>query len=298
MTLFPINKQLTDYPHIPQSFPLDMTINQIYRHFPAHRHDFLEFSLVIEGSGYEVINGIKHPMQPGTFTFLLPYQIHEIFVTSPQPLRLYNCMFGIDLLQAPMVRMDFRELLFSKEPLPSFMHLDGGELEQMAGMLMQLHQEARSRSGLWRNSLMLAKLTEILVRFDRLRRSGGVAKPKEESGMSSVWPIIRYIHHHYREPISLSGIAGLFRMSSSHLSEEIKKHIGMNFVHFLHRVRISHACGLLASTSMSACDIAEEVGFGSLKSFSRIFRAMKGVTPAEYRKRCHSEEAMGRESVR
>ena len=168
----------------------------------------------------------------------------------------------------------------------------------MTGMLAQLHHEAYNRSGLWRNCLMLAKLTEILVRFDRLRRNGEGAKPKEESGMSSVWPIIQYIHHHYREPISLSGIADRFRMSSSHLSEEIKKHIGMNFIHFLHEVRIRHACGLLASTSMSACDVAEEVGFGSLKSFSRIFRATKGVTPAEYRKRCHIAETDERGNVR
>jgi len=292
---FMINKRLSDYP-VSWSFPFHLSINKVYRHFPAHRHDFLELSLVIEGNGYERINGKKHPMQPGTFTFLLPHQVHEIFVTSSQPLRLYNCMFDFHLLQSPLEGLDLRELLFTQDSLPSFVHLSGRDYEKMRGRLEEMLEEF-SGTELWRNRLLQARLAEVLIHFDRERRRQ-VRAGREVRGMNtkSVWPIVQYIYFNYREPITLSGLADKYGMSSSYLSEEFKKHVGMNFVRFLHEVRVRHACGLLATTNMSGCDIAMESGFGSFKSFSRIFRELKGMAPGEFRKRCHGLKTEEREA--
>jgi len=88
---------------------------------------------------------------------------------------------------------------------------------------------------------------------------------------------------HYHEEITLSSVAGHFHISPSHLSELFKKHLGENFVHFLHELRVRHACRLLLSTDMTVSDIALEAGFGSYNTFSRVFRESQGVTPTEYR---------------
>ncbi|MNI52474.1 Arabinose operon regulatory protein [compost metagenome] len=82
----------------------------------------------------------------------------------------------------------------------------------------------------------------------------------------------------------MSDLAVHFHFSMSHLSELFKKYVGQNFVFFLHELRIRHALGLLKSTQMSVSEIAYDVGFGSYKTFSRVFRQMKQMTPMEFRK--------------
>ncbi len=80
MTYFP--DYLKTYPNMDSSFPFHFSRNTLDRGFRAHRHDYLEFSYVVNGRGAETINDVKHTMTPGTFTFVLPYQVHEIF-TDP-----------------------------------------------------------------------------------------------------------------------------------------------------------------------------------------------------------------------
>jgi len=281
---------LADYSFISERFPLHISVNQIFRHFPAHRHDFLEFSLVIGGEGYEIINGEKHAMRSGTCTFLLPYQVHEIVTLSAQPLRLYNCIFDMNILfRVPDAEPGLRELVLSGGNLPSFIHLNRPEDEGIARILEDMLEEYAGK-GLWRNGLLLVKLAELLIRFDRLRRRERAERIRtvRESPGSAIWQVVHYIHTNYREPITLSALAARFGISRSHLSEEIKRCIGLNFVRFLHEIRINHALSLLVSTSMDLCDIAAEVGFGSYKTFCRIFRELKGVAPGEYRNRFRS----------
>jgi len=66
---------LKTYPNMNTSSPLHISLNRLYHGFRPHRHDFLEFSYVIDGRGSESINDAKHQMLPGTFTFVLPYQV-------------------------------------------------------------------------------------------------------------------------------------------------------------------------------------------------------------------------------
>ena len=49
MTLFPLN--LSSLPNTKDTFPINISINEIQSFYPAHRHDFLEFSLILEGKG-------------------------------------------------------------------------------------------------------------------------------------------------------------------------------------------------------------------------------------------------------
>ncbi len=283
MTYYP--RYLKSYPNMDTSFPFHISKNSLSQGYPAHRHDFLEFSYVIEGSGWESINGHKHAMAPGTFTFVLPYQIHELFSDGSEPLILYNCMFSMDLLFEPGKAEGLIGLLNDSEQLSPFSHLAARDFEVMLALMDDLFAEY-SGNDRWRAALLQAKLKEILIRFDRHRRSH--FPPAEESKPLSsstfIWSVIHYIHSHYRDELTLAGLSKRFAVSMSRISELIKQMTGQNFVHFLHDVRIRHAISLLVSTDLHVNEIAGEVGYGSYKTFSRVFRERKGIVPSEYRK--------------
>lgn len=283
MTYFP--DYLKSYPNMDSTCPLHISLNQLEHGYRAHRHDFLEFSYVIEGEGVETINGVPHKMTAGTFTFVLPYQIHEIFTAPGSKLVLYNCNFSMNLLMNPHKDGGLMALM-DMSPLPSHLQLEKNQHYKMLQLVQELHEEYISDKP-WKLSLMQAQLTGILISFDRIRQkkeTRAVAAPSAQLHKASVWPIIYYIHQHYQESLALSDLAVKFAMSLSRISEVIKETTGQSFVHFLHDLRMRHACSLLASTEMSVAEIALEVGYGSYPTFARVFKATKGIVPKEYRK--------------
>ena len=92
-----------------------------------------------------------------------------------------------------------------------------------------------------------------------------------------------YINNHYNEDITLSGVANYVFLSSAYFSRLFKKHCSENFSDYLMRVRISKAAYLLENTSMKVYEIAEKVGFKTLKYFYKNFKENMGVSPSEYR---------------
>ncbi len=270
--------------------PLHISLNRLEQGYPAHRHDFLEFSYVVEGRGSETINGTSHPMEPGVFTFVLPYQIHEIHTEPGQPLTLYNCMFSMDLMidNGNSRAGGLYELLRSREHLPGYHSFAEQEQERIVGIIQDMYEEYQG-SGSWRKELVTARLGELLIRFDRARHAVSARDVWKRNdaynpARSHIWPIIHYIHQHAQEALTLTDVAERFRISPSHLSETLKKTTGQSFVPFVHDVRIRHACSLLASTDMSVAEVAYEVGYGSYNTFHRIFAERKGMVPTRYRK--------------
>ncbi|MBP3966131.1 helix-turn-helix domain-containing protein [Paenibacillus lignilyticus] len=283
MTFFP--DYLKTYPNMDSAFPLHMSLNTLKQGFRAHRHDFLEFSYVVEGRGRESINDVKHEMLPGTFTFVQPYQVHEIFTEPGSTLVLYNCNFSMDLL-IDSGHGDGLSDLIEPSLLEPYTTFTGAKQERMLFLIEDMLKEYTGNEP-WRQTLLQARLKELLVCFDRERRANrpeNVPLTSPAKTNPSIWPIIHHIHRNYRDELTLSQLSDRFGMSVSRISEVIKETTGQTFVHFVQDLRLRHATSLLVSTDFSVVDVALEVGFGSYKTFVRIFRERKGMVPMAYRK--------------
>lgn len=281
MTNFPM--YLSEYPNMNTTFPFHLSINNIHTSFPSHRHDYLEFSLVIEGEGFEIINGKKHRMQPGTFTFILPYQIHEIISAKNTSLILFNCVFDLRVLHD----LDLQSLLSDTDQLSiePYIALGVEDFIHIKKMLHDMLIEYNDNKP-YKHILLKAKLAEVIVLFERIRKRNYSVTLKNSNSTKKkvIWDVVHYIHLQYHEDITLSSLSKKFHVSIPYLSELFKEQLGQNFVHFLHEVRIRHASSLLTSTTVPVTDIALEVGYRSFQTFSRVFREQKNLTPTAYRK--------------
>ncbi len=101
--------------------------------------------------------------------------------------------------------------------------------------------------------------------------------------------IKRRIDQHYTHPLTVDGLAEGFQISRSHFSSIFKKGMGVTFVEYLNRVRVAAACELLRDSDRLVKQIAVEVGFGSKQNFIRVFRAVTGLTPSDFR---HKEQTI------
>lgn len=94
---------------------------------------------------------------------------------------------------------------------------------------------------------------------------------------------VRYIHEHYREPLTLDMIAVALECSEGHLSRLFKSRLDVSPMHYLARVRTDRAIQLLARTDATLQEIAEQVGFTDAHSLSRSFKKHTGLSPQRFK---------------
>lgn len=243
---------------------------------PNHRHDYIEMSLVLEGYGKETVNGAAHELKPGTFSFLLPIHSHELAPNPDSTLKLYNLNFEMSvILESSIIDAAFSNLIYDHMEHPYF-HFEGPQLERVLALFEDIETETNGQMP-WMNQAVRADIIRILIEFSRAFGSRAEREPTD------IWRVIQYIHEHYREPLSLSSVAGQFFYSEAHLSRQIKARTGHSFVSLLNEVRIRNACMYLRLGG-SVERVAKFVGYTSGNSFTRVFKLFKGMLPSSYTK--------------
>ncbi|HEX2316156.1 MAG TPA: AraC family transcriptional regulator [Thermomonospora sp.] len=88
----------------------------------------------------------------------------------------------------------------------------------------------------------------------------------------------------YAQPLDVPALARIAHVSEAHFTRVFRATFGETPHRYLQRRRVERAMFLLRETDRSVTDICFQVGFGSLGTFSRTFRAIVGRSPRAYRK--------------
>lgn len=121
---------------------------------------------------------------------------------------------------------------------------------------------------------------------DILHRMGRMICEKEKREDISNYTInrtVEYIRIHYKEGITLEETAEALKITPEYLSMLFKREMGMNFSVFLKEFRISHAKRLLKGTDMKVYEVAEACGYNNSNYFTKVFKDVTGMSPADYR---------------
>ena len=94
-----------------------------------------------------------------------------------------------------------------------------------------------------------------------------------------------YIDLHITQKIKTGELAALAGYSDYYLTEKFKNETGESLSSYIRRRRIERACLMLDTTDLGVAVIARELSFTTVNYFIQTFKAVKGMTPAEYRKR-------------
>jgi len=110
--------------------------------------------------------------------------------------------------------------------------------------------------------------------------------PVKEDEALRIREIKQYIAEHYDNPdLNREMIARYIRVAPSYLSTLFKKETGQGLNDYINHYRIQKAMELLKSSRYSISEIAFQVGFNTVKNFTRIFKEHFGCTPSEYREK-------------
>ena len=94
--------------------------------------------------------------------------------------------------------------------------------------------------------------------------------------------IIRYIHSHYREDLSLGSLAEVMHLNASYVSQLFSRESGTTYRKYLTELRIEKAKELLTTTNLSLSEVSEQVGFNDYFYFLKTFKKLTGISPGKY----------------
>ena len=114
-----------------------------------------------------------------------------------------------------------------------------------------------------------------------IRQTVETGAPSEDTPIQAT---IRFIRKNYHLDLTLEDMAQQASMSKYHFSRLFKQNCGYSPHEFLTLTRLNRAKHLLKTTDLPIKQIALEVGYQSVASFTNTFANRVGVTPSRFRR--------------
>jgi len=131
----------------------------------------------------------------------------------------------------------------------------------------------------------LAAATGALARFLTLANTQrGSLNQRARSAEANVRATAEFMAENLAGRYSLKLLAQMAHMSAQHYCHLFKAQHGFSPIEYFNRLKIQRARELLSGTSVQVREIARSLGFEDPYYFSRLFRRIVGVSPAQYRR--------------
>jgi AraC family transcriptional regulator len=122
---------------------------------------------------------------------------------------------------------------------------------------------------------IILQLLALTVRSSREKRDG-----RESPWLKRVRELIDGQNPRDYRLSELAAVAGVHRV---HLVREFRRHYGTTIGEHMRKVRMDDACQLLGQTKLPLREIAAACRFADQSHFTKQFKKLSGLTPAEFR---------------
>ena len=249
-----------------------------------HQHKEIQISVILEGEGTYIIGDCV-----GDF------KQHDIFVLGEN---LPHVFKRDDAFKhnSKMVSLFFSKTCYGENffELPEFEYFKNFFNNSVLGYKVNSNQ--KEITALLANIKEQEKYQQFIAFLEILNQISGAEKRKLSSLINlkkyagdegkRMSDIFQYSMDNFHKEVSLHDVSDIANMTPNAFCRYFKQRTNKTFVNFLIDIRIGNACKLLAKKNdLSITEISYKSGFNNLANFNRKFKAIKGITPSEYRKK-------------
>ncbi len=247
-----------------------------------HQHEEIQISYIVQGHGSLVVGDSINEYKPGNILVLgenLPHVFRSDATNSSE-----SIMYTMFFTKASFGK-DFFELADLSETKSFFADAAYGmKISSNERKIIKLFLKLKGQNKIERIATLL-KILNLILASERQPLSSFIYHKKytDDEG-KRMRAVFKHSMEHYNEPITLDTIAEKANLTKNAFCRYFKKRTNKTFFQFLIEIRIENACKLLYNRKdLSISSISELCGFQNIANFNRKFKALKKMTPSQYR---------------
>lgn len=233
--------------------------------------------------GLEGLVHYKDIVQLSGSSYYYPIEVEQDFIRQIQ---LSNFEQAMEVYEEVMGHNINGKVIASQDTLRCLMYDMVGTVLKTLGEREEDQKFAKELRPMKRMSLCRS-LEEMRAVFEEILKAVCTYMSVEAAGEDHgefCRQIQEYIKKNYKDPnLSVTSIAEYFSVPPVTMSKMFRETTGEKIPVFVSDVRLRAAKELMCSTNASLGEIAERVGFGSARTFTRIFKQMEDCTPGQWR---------------
>jgi AraC-like DNA-binding protein len=279
-------------------FPMNVFFTDVTE-FPPHWHEVVEVVYVLEGSLKVGVNSEVYTMNSRDILLISGGDVHY-FV--PQPKQVNRLIIQFDLSDFDNLCPYARNKHFTQVLLPAGgIRADTGGsgtadcaagdsgpkvhrmLEEQIGLIIR---ENGGKNEAYKIVLMarLYDFLALLLRHVPMETYSIQEQNRRQNRLDRLDSVFCHVERNYGSDITLGEIASVANFSEYYFTRFFKEATGMTFGRYLNNYRVEKAAQLLRATDDPVTEIVFKSGFGSIKTFNRVFKQIKGCSPTSYKK--------------
>ncbi|GAB3986218.1 AraC family transcriptional regulator [Spirosoma daeguense] len=280
--------------------PRDVLSSHVVRHHTLpnfgtvwHYHPELELHFIVRGEGVRFVGDNVSNFNAGELLLLgenLPHMWRcneQYFRQDPTitaeavVVQFLPDFMGQDFLQKP----EADAILSLYDRAKAGLVITGKTRKELVPLML----ESAKTSGLRRLVLILS-MVEILATSEEMHpisTKDGLYQPNKEE-TDRLNKVYNYALINYKRELTLEEMASVANLSVTSFCRYFKMATKKTFHDFLIEIRISHAQRLLVEESDITTEaVCFECGFNNRSNFFSHFKRITGLTPLEYKRKCH-----------
>ena len=237
-----------------------------------------EITYVVSGKGICYCGGRKYELKKGDVHFAKKGEMHNIFSDNLNPIRfLYLGIDVVDNYKGP-----FRDMLDYLTDMENCVVADRFDISAyFYAVLNELLLNRSYTDIVLRNNLE----NLMIITYREFIKEKNKIYARQDYKDSFIYDIKYYIDCNIRSVKRMEDIAEEFGYSYNYIAREFARVTGRTMKEYVLDRKFEIAANLLLNSDKNVTDIAEELSFSSLHTFSRAFRKQFGISPKQYKMR-------------
>lgn len=258
----------------------------IINRFRFNWHEQMELMIVTSGCLEACVDGAVYYLEEDDLLFINSNQGHATLLKKP----------GTHALVLHLDPMMFGELVEDGKKLNFHCRSDAAtrgraefqDLRRLAASIL-LACVSQEPGAVYRirgyTQLLLARLAESFPP-EQVSCQEPSGNKKQDRVLKQ---ILKYSEKHYNQKITMQDLSELTGYNQTYLSTLFKKKTGIGYYEYLTRIRLRYGIHEMNKTAKTILEIALDVGFSDIKSFTQAFKKYFLKTPQQYRAEIRTE---------
>jgi AraC family transcriptional regulator, transcriptional activator of pobA len=232
----------------------------------------------------------EYDFDEGTMFFMAPGQVFRIGVESSSAVKQSGWLLFIhpDFFWNTSLAKSIKRYEYFNYSAHEALFLSAKEEATVTGVITNIEQEYHANIDHFSQGIIVTQLESLLSYAERFYHRQFITRKisnhqvltRLEELLAAYFDGDEILHNGLP---TVSYVSGKLNISSDYLSGSLKVLTGLNTQQHIHRKLIEKAKEKLSTTNLSVSEIAYQLGFEHLQSFSKLFRAKTSLSPLEFR---------------